>query len=130
MNETSTPAPATGPTTEERQWGLAAHLSALVGFIVPLGNVIGPLVVWLIKREQMPFVADQGREALNFNISVGIVALGLILLTVVSFGFGIFITGPLGFALAIAWFVLTIIAGIRANEGQLYRYPFSWKLVK
>lgn len=130
MNETSTSAPASGPTAEERQWGLAAHLSALVGFIVPLGNVIGPLVVWLIKREQMPFVADQGREALNFNISVGIIALGLILLTVMSFGIGIFITGPIGGVLAIAWFVLTIIAGIRANEGQLYRYPFSWKLVR
>lgn len=54
----------------------------------------------------------------------------LILLTVMSFGLGIFVTGPIGGALAIAWFVLTIIAGIRANEGQQYRYPFSWKLVQ
>lgn len=132
MNETSTstqPAPA-GPSAEERQWALFAHLAALAGFIVPFGNVIGPLVVWLVKREQMPLVNDQGREALNFNLTVCIVALVLIALTVMSFGIGIFVTGPLGAALAITWFVLTIIAGIRANEGQLYRYPFSWKLVK
>ncbi|TAK53279.1 MAG: DUF4870 domain-containing protein [Gammaproteobacteria bacterium] len=106
-----------------------AHLSALVGFVVPFGNVIGPLVIWLIKREQMPFVNDQGREALNFNITAGLVGLVLIALTAMSFGIGIFLTAPIGVVLAIAWLVLTIIAAIKANEGQAYRYPVCLRLV-
>lgn len=131
VNEISSAAPATAaaPSAEERQWALFAHLSALVGFVVPFGNVIGPLVIWLIKREQMPFVNDQGREALNFNITAGLVGLVLIALTVMSFGIGIFLTAPIGVVLAIAWLVLTIIAAIKANEGQAYRYPVCLRLV-
>jgi uncharacterized Tic20 family protein len=131
VNEISSAAPATAaaPSAEERQWGLFAHLSALVGFVVPFGNVIGPLVIWLIKREQMPFVNDQGREALNFNITAGLVGLVLIALTAMSFGIGIFLTAPIGVVLAIAWLVLTIIAAIKANEGQAYRYPVCLRLV-
>ena len=132
VNEISTtaPGPAAAPSAEERQWALFAHLSALVGFVVPFGNVIGPLVIWLIKREQMPFVNDQGREALNFNITAGLVGLALIALTAMSFGIGIFLTAPIGILLAIAWLVLTIIAAIKANEGQAYRYPICLRLVK
>ncbi|MBN8798316.1 MAG: DUF4870 domain-containing protein, partial [Stenotrophomonas nitritireducens] len=51
-----------------------AHLAALAGIVIPLGNLLGPLIVWLVKKDTMPFVADQGREALNFNITVFIAA--------------------------------------------------------
>ncbi|MBB1089399.1 DUF4870 domain-containing protein [Lysobacter sp. SG-8] len=107
-----------------------AHLASLVGLIIPLGNIVGPLVVWLIKKDEMAFVDDQGKEALNFNITVGLIGLALFLLTIITFGIGAILTAPLGVVLAIAWIAFTIIAAIKANEGQSYRYPFTLRLVK
>jgi uncharacterized Tic20 family protein len=122
MNETNSDPVST--TADERTWGMLAHLSAFSGFLVPLGGVIGPLVVWLIKRDQSAFVADQGKEALNFNISVLLAAIvcGVLVL--------IFIGILLGVALFIFWLTMTIIAGIKASEGVLYRYPVTLRLVK
>lgn len=113
-----------------------AHLSALVGGIVTagwagsIGCFIGPLVIWLLKKDTMPFVNDQGREALNFNITVGIAFLALFVLTIVTLGIGALITLPLMIIIGIAWLVLTIIAAIKANEGVAYRYPFALRLIK
>lgn len=127
---------ASGISAEERQWAMFAHLAALVGGVVTagwaasLGCVIGPLVVWLMKKETMPFVDDQGKEALNFNITVGIVFLVLFILTFVTFGIGILLTGPLMLIVGLAWLVVTIIAAIKSHEGVAYRYPFALRLVK
>ena len=66
-------------TQEQKTWGMIAHLSALVGLIIPFGNILGPLVVWLVKKDTMPFVDDQGKEALNFNITLAIVIAGLMI---------------------------------------------------
>jgi uncharacterized protein len=119
------PAPDAAPTENERTWGMLAHLAALVGLVFPLvGNVVAPLLVWLNKREQSAFVAEQALESLNFNISVSIAALICALAALVFVGF------LLGTALFIAWLVLTLIAAIRASEGVHYRYPFSVRLVK
>jgi hypothetical protein len=121
----STVTPGTAPTENERTWGMLAHLSALVGLILPLaGIVIGPLVVWLARRDESEFVAGHAKEALNFNISVLLGALACMLLMLVFIGF------LLGTALFIAWLVMTLIAAIKASEGQTYRYPFSLRLVK
>jgi uncharacterized protein len=112
------------PNEDDRLWGMLAHLSALLGFAIPfLGNVLGPLVIWLAKRETSAFVADQGREALNFNITVLIGGLVCAVLALIFVGL------LLGAALLVYWLVLTIVAGIRANEGTLYRYPFALRLV-
>ena len=118
-------APAAAPTENERTWGMLAHLAALAGLVVPLvGNVMGPLVVWIARSDQSAFVAAHAREALNFNITVVIasVACGLLMLVFVGF--------ILGTALFIAWLVLTLIAAIRASEGHLYRYPLSLRFVR
>ena len=133
-HEPTTPLGAT-PSREERQWAMFAHLSALAGGLVSswvggLGVFIGPLVIWLMKREEMPFVDDQGKEALNFNITFGALALILVLLGLLTLGIGFIITLPLLAIAGIAWLVLTIIAAIRANEGQTYRYPISIRLIK
>jgi uncharacterized Tic20 family protein len=103
---------------------MLAHLAAFAGFLVPFGNVFAPLVVWLMKREQSEFVADQGKEALNFNITV---LIGAALCGVLVF---VFIGILLGVALFVFWLALTIIAGIKAGEGHRYRYPFALRLVK
>jgi uncharacterized Tic20 family protein len=111
-------------TPEERNWGMLAHLSAFAFFICPFGNVLGPLIVWLVKRDQSQFVADQGREALNFNISVLLAGLACGILVLVFIGI------LLGVVLFVFWLVMTIVAGIKASEGVPYRYPFTLRLVK
>ena len=119
----SEPPMAGAPSAEERQWAMFAHLSALVGVIIPLGSIIGPLVIWLIKKDTMPFVNDQGKEALNFNITVGIAAIVGWILCFILIGFLVLAV------LAIAWLVFVIIATIKANEGTTYRYPFTLRLI-
>src|SRR3546814_11170440 len=78
----------------------------------------------------MPFVDDQGKEALNFNITVGIAFFVLFLLAVLTLGIGLVIAIPLWIIIGIAWLVFTLIAAIKANEGVAYRYPFTLRLVK
>ncbi|MBM7093910.1 DUF4870 domain-containing protein [Streptomyces sp. S12] len=103
---------------------MLAHLSTLVGLIVPFGTILGPLVVWLMKKDTMPFVADQGKEALNFNITVLIAMIVGGILTLVLIGVLVMIV------VGIAWLVLSIIAALAANKGESYRYPFTLRLVK
>ena len=133
------PAPASvesGISAEERQWAMFAHLSALLGAVVTagwagsIGCFIGPLVIWLVKKDTMPFVDDQAKEALNFNITVAIVFFVLWALTFLTLFIGIILTGPLMVIVGLAWLVLTIIAGIKANQGERYRYPLTLRLVK
>jgi uncharacterized protein len=113
------------PSESERTWAMLAHLAALAGIVVWLvGAILGPLVVWLVRRDESEFVAEHAREALNFNITVAIGAVMCGLLALVFIGF------ILGAALFIAWLVLTLVAAIRASEGQHYRYPVSLRLVK
>ena len=121
---------------EQRSWGMLAHLSSLLGGLLTAafgggwGCFIGPLIVWLVKKDTMPFVDDQGKEALNFNITVAIAFLVLLLLSVVTFGIGLVVAIPLWVIIGIAWLVLTIVASVKANEGVRYRYPFTLRLIK
>jgi hypothetical protein len=104
---------------------MLAHLSALVGLVFPLvGNILGPLLVWLTKRDQSAFIATQAKEALNFNITVTVAGVVCGFLALIFIGF------LLGTALFIAWLVMTLVAAIRASEGVLYHYPLSLRLVK
>jgi uncharacterized Tic20 family protein len=105
-----------------RQWAMIAHLSALAGLVIGL-NWLGPLIVYLVKKDEHPFIADQSREALNFNLSVFIYVLVSVVLIFIVIGFLLL---P---AIGIAWLILTIIAGVRANNGEAYRYPLSIKFV-
>jgi len=122
MNE---PNPVTDvPTQDERTWGMLAHLTAFSGFLIPFGNIIAPLIVWLVKRDQSQFVADQGKESLNFNITVllaGVVCWALVYVLI-----GIL----LGVALFFYWLAMIIVAGIKASEGIRYRHPFTLRLIK
>ncbi|MFL6586767.1 MAG: DUF4870 domain-containing protein [Luteimonas sp.] len=128
---TASPPPAGVASAEERQWGLFGHLAALTGlFTGGIGNIVGPLVIWLIKKDTMPFAADQAREALNFNITLLLVGVVLFLITLVTFGLGAVLTMPIGLLLGIAWLVLTVLGAMKANDGVAYRYPFALRLVK
>lgn len=111
-------------SNDERQWGMFAHLAALAGLVVPLGNLIGPLVVWQMKKNEMPFVDDQGKESLNFQITVAIALFVCALLMAVLIGFLLL---PL---VGIAALVFTVVGGVKANAGERYRYPFALRLIK
>jgi uncharacterized Tic20 family protein len=129
-------APSDGlPSAEEKQWAMFAHLSALVGGLLTSavggwGVFLGPLVIWLMKKDTMAFVNDQGKEALNYNITVAIACFALLLLSIVTLGVGLLIAVPLWIVIGIAWLVLTIIASIKASNGEYYRYPMTLRLVK
>jgi len=113
-----------------------AHLSALLGGLVTagwagsVGFFIGPLVIWQMKKDTMPFVNDQAKEALNFAITVSLACLALLILTLVTLGVGALLAFPLMAIIGIAALVLVIMAAIKANEGVAYRYPFALRLVK
>ncbi len=109
---------------ESRQWAMICHLSALIGIVIPLGSLIGPLVVWLIKKETMPFVDEQGKEAVNFNITVILISILLIPLVFIVIGIPLLILVGLGAV------ILMIIAALKANDGVSYRYPFTLRLIK
>lgn len=111
-----------GLSSETRNWAMAAHLSAFLGAWVALAFV-GPLVVWAIKREDHPFVAEHAREALNFNLTL------LIYLVVAGILAFVLIGIPLLVAIGITWLVLTIIAAVRAANGESYRYPLTIRFV-
>jgi hypothetical protein len=124
------------PSADERQWAMFAHLSALLGGLLTsgwggsIGFFIGPLVIWLMKKDTMPFVDDQAKEALNFAITVSLACLVLLMLTIMTLGIGALLTIPLFMVIGIAALVFFIIAGVKANQGTRYRYPVSLRLVK
>ena len=118
------PSHPSGIPNAERQWGMFSHLSAfstLVG--VPFGNILGPLVMFLIKKDEYRFGGDQAKEALNFNISCTLYGIISLVLCLVFVGF------ILLFVLAIFWIIVTIIAAVKSNEGVFYRYPFCIRFV-
>ena|SRR5690348_2181640 len=129
------PPPASAPTAEERQWAMFAHLSALLGGLVTgwiggWGWFLGPLIIWLMKKDSMPFVNDQAKEALNFNITVAIIFVILTILGIVTLGVGFLIALPLMIIIGIAALVFIILAAIKSNEGIAYRYPFALRFIK
>ena len=110
---------------DEQNWAMGCHLSALVGFVIPFGNIVGPLIVWLIKRGEMPLVDSHGKEALNFQITVSIAILICIPLMFVLIGI------PLMFAIGLGALVLTIMAAVKVSNGDFdYQYPFAIRLLK
>jgi uncharacterized Tic20 family protein len=107
------------PDKDARTWAMFAHLSALTGlFTAGVGFIVGPLVIWLIKKAEHPFVDDQGRESVNFQITMVIYGAIAFLLSFVCIGL---ILLPI---VGIVDIVFTIIATIKANDGYRYRYPF------
>ena len=133
---TPPPAPEGTPDAQERQWAMFAHLSAIAGGLLTsntlggIGCVLGPLIIWQIKKDTMPFVTDQAKEALNFNITVALALLVLVLLGIGTLGIGFLVTAPLMLILGVAALVFIVIAAVKANDGVAYRYPFALRLVK
>lgn len=128
------PLPPEGPRSADNQWAIGIHLSALLGVFgcsIPGINVIGPLVIWLLKRPESAHIDAVGKRVLNFQMSwaiyflvgwavVGllwIVLIGILLLPVMLIGF-------------VAWIVITIIGAIKESNGEPYRFPLTIEFLK
>jgi uncharacterized Tic20 family protein len=121
-----TDAPA--PTADSRNLAVVAHLSALVG-LAGVPSFIGPLVVWLLHRGRDPWVAEQARDALNFNLSLLVYAGAALALTILTVGLGLLVVVPAAIVVATGWLVVTVLAAIRAADGGRYRYPLTLQLI-
>lgn len=105
-------------------WGMLCHLSALLLLVgIPLGNILGPLVVWLIKREDDPFIDEQGKESLNFQISMTIYSLVAALLCLALVGIFLLL------AVAVADLVLIVMASVKTRRGESFRYPCTIRFI-
>ncbi|MGI5860955.1 MAG: DUF4870 domain-containing protein [Myxococcales bacterium] len=122
-----TPPPATaerkGPSHDEKNWAMACHLSALAGYLTFFGFFVGPLIVWLVKKDEYPLVDDQGKESLNFELSILLyyVISGLLVFVIVGI--------PLLIAVAVFQLVEIIIASVKAKNGEMFRYPLTIRFV-
>lgn len=114
------------PDKDDKLWAMLCHLSALVSYLgVPFGNIVGPLVIWLIKKDESAFVDVNGKKALNFQISLTIY--GLASLPLICGGPLILIVYV---PLMIVGLIFPIIAAVGANKGEEINYPLSIKFIK
>lgn len=105
-------------------WGMLCHLSALSGCIIPFGNIIGPMIVYSMKKYEYAFVADQGKESLNFQISI------LIYLAISCLSVLLLVGILLLIIVGLAALILTVVASVRASDGEYYRYPLTIQFIK
>ncbi len=110
---------------DARMWAMFCHLAGLAGYIMPIiGNIVAPLIIWQIKKDEYPFVNEQGKEAVNFQISMTLYALVTIPLFFICIG--PFLLAAVG----IFDLVFLLIAAVKANNGQHYRYPLTIRFIK
>jgi uncharacterized protein len=135
-------------TPDDRSWAAGSHLAALSGHVIPFGNVLGPLIVWLIRREHSPYVDQHGKDAINFQIST--LVYSFVLIAIGFFGFlrslpmldsphfqgadmplfGIMPVAILLFALLwLAWFIEVIVAAVAAAGGKTFNYIGSIRFI-
>jgi uncharacterized protein len=120
----SSPSVVSTSSPSVRTWCILAHATALVGFLVPVaGHIVGPLIVWLAKRQDSPDIDAHGKESMNFQISMLIwnVIAGILCLVLIGI--------PLLILLHILNIIFVIVATIQASEGKLYRYPLAIRLI-
>ena len=117
------PAPL-GPSRESRNWAVGLHLSSLSAWLgIPLGNILGPLIVWMIRKDQDPWIDRQGRQALNFHITLTAYFLVAAVASIILIGI------PALIAVVLAHPILCVVAAIKAANGDEDCYPFGWNII-
>jgi len=111
---------------------MLCHLSALIVLLgIPFGNILGPFVVWLFKKNDYPTVDEAGRESMNFQISMSVYAVVALILAI---GLTPLLIGllfyPVVAAIVALDVILTIVATVRASDNIPYRYPFTLRIVR
>jgi uncharacterized Tic20 family protein len=112
------------PSQEVRQWAMLCHLSSFLGSMFPFGNLIGPLILWQVKRESDAFIDAQGKESLNFQITMTIAMVISVAMMALLIGYVLIVP------VVVCALVLPIVGAVKANKGFPYRYPFTWRLIK
>jgi uncharacterized Tic20 family protein len=121
----STPGESHSPANkDDNMLGVVCHLLSFAGFAVPFGNILGPLVLWLVKRAESPFLDAVGKEVVNFNISWSIYMLVAAFSILALVGIVLF---PL---VALAWLILVILGAVNASNGKFHRYPLTIRLIR
>ena len=112
-----------GVSSDDTTWGVLVHIAAFVGIFIPFGNVLGPLVVWLIKKDESEFVDASGKQALNFQITWTIIF--LVAAATILVGIGLLLVPIVG----LAWLILVVLATVKASNGEVYDYPLTIDLI-
>ncbi|MEO8703525.1 MAG: DUF4870 domain-containing protein [Kofleriaceae bacterium] len=126
--------PSVAPKRSNTQLAVFCHVLAFAGYIVPFGHIIGPLVLWLVKRQDDPAVDEHGKEAVNWQIAVTIYSIAMVIvmfiLAAVIGGAGIAL-GFLGIFAAVVLDIVSIIRGaLAASRGESFRYPLSIRFIR
>ena len=119
MNE-----PLASTTADEQLWAMVAHLSYLLTYVMGL-SFLAPLIIWLLQKEKSPFVVDQAKEALNFQLATLLVNAVLGVATFFTCGVSLILVP----VVLVGATVYSIIAGIAANRGEAYRYPYTIRFI-
>ena len=119
-----TPTPMPMSESDARMWAMLIHLSALTGLFTGIGSLVAPIVIWQIQKDKSAFIDYHGKEAVNFQITMAIAfAISFVLMFILI---GIFLVSIVG----IVWLVFIIIAAVKANNGEYYRYPLTIRFIK
>ncbi len=123
--------PGTSPTmspAEERNWAVATHLASFSGYIgIPFGHILGPLILWLMKKDSSSFLDEVGKETVNYNISIILwfVAAFVLFFTIIGIPLAILMV----IFLSVMDIIVTIMAAVAASNGQQYRYPLTIRFI-
>jgi len=133
------PPPVLPLEKEDRLWATAAHLAGPASAVLSAGSLswLGPLIIWLVKRDESRFAAEEAKEALNFQITLFLLFVAAMIVTavgaIVTVGIGLVVLVPVwiigAIVVAIASFVLGILAAVSAYDGKPYRYPLTVRLL-
>ncbi|MBD2703924.1 DUF4870 domain-containing protein [Spirosoma sp. BT702] len=110
--------------SDERMWAMLSHLIALPGSFFLIGTVLGPVIIWQINKDKSAYVDYHGKESVNFQITMALATAVSIVLMFVIIGFVLICI------VGLVWLIFTVIAGIKANNGEYYRYPLTIRFIK
>ncbi|HPA19705.1 MAG TPA: DUF4870 domain-containing protein [Verrucomicrobiae bacterium] len=113
-----------GKTTQTRQWAMFLHLSLLAGFLIPLAGLVAPIIIWQLKKAELPEIDAHGKMVANWIISSLIYCAAGIALTFVLIGI------PILAILGVIAVIFPIVGGIKANNGELWKYPLTIPFLK
>ena len=116
--------PIAGSSKDERMWAMLLHLSVLLGFVIPIAGLVAPIVIWQIKKDESAMLDEHGKVVMNWLISMFIYYVLGILLTFVLIGI------PILIGLSIIGVAFPIIGGLKANSGELWKYPLSMTFLR
>lgn len=109
----------------EKQWGAINHISALLGLLLPMALVLGPLLVWMLKRNESAFINEQGKQAVNFQLTILLASFVFMLL-----GYGMKLLMAISAIILVGGMVFAVIAAFSVYQGKSYRYPYAFRFIK